>query len=156
MIRRPRDPVHAAAAAATLAIVLTMPWPVGPIGNGQTVAGALVATSRELHVTAYRALKHRQDFRANLDTPRSGEQVLPGRVQEVLSILEGEGRGVKRYAVSGGLSADLWDRQQLVVATWPRKLEPNANARFQLQSEPMPAGCSLVDKRKDVLLAYCP
>jgi hypothetical protein len=156
MSPRPRDPLHLLACALIGAVILVLPWPVGRVGNGQTFAGAVAATTRELHRSAYSALAAHQAFRANLDTPGSGEDVLPVRVREGLSILGNEGSGVRRYAMSAGISGNLWVFQQMVASAWPRKLESGAEARFQLVSEPLPPGCSVIASRKEVLLAYCP
>lgn len=74
----------------------------------------------------------------------------------MLAILKGEGRGVKRYSVSDAIAADEWTLQQLVSSAWPRKFERNANARFLYNTEPLPPGCSPIERREDVSLAYCP
>ncbi len=155
MIDWRRDPLRVAS-VVVMAVILVLPWPVGRVGNGQVFAGAVVATTRELHTAAWRALSHFGEFRRNVETPGSGEHVLPPRVREALSIFSGEGRGVKRFAVSDGVSASAWDMQQLVASAWPRKVEPGAATRVQLASEPLAPGCSVIDGRTEILLVYCP
>jgi hypothetical protein len=74
----------------------------------------------------------------------------------MLSLLREDARGVKRYDLSPSLAADTWTLQVMVSSAWPRRLEPGADARFVLESERVPSGCSLVARREEVLLAYCP
>lgn len=156
MTMRPRDPLRLAVCVLFTAAFLKLPWPLGQLSKGQTVATAVIATTRELHATAARSLAQAGKFQSQIETPGSGEYVLPGRVQEMLSILRKEGRGVKRYALSPRLAEDLWTFQVMVSSAWPLRLEPAAKARFVLSVEGLPTGCFVVGRREEVLLAYCP
>lgn len=139
--------------ACVVSVVLCIPW---PDARGPSFGKSIWLTLRDLNRNALVTLEQHAAFRSNLATPGSGEYVLPWQVQQALAILRGRGRSVKRYELSPSLKADDWVLQQFVVATWPRRLEADATARFVLNSDPVEPGCTLVDRKKDVSLVYCP
>jgi hypothetical protein len=140
-----------ALAIAVCIAVLFIPW---PDGDGPPFVRSVATTILELNRTTVRMLGRFAAFQADIATPQSGEFVLPNRVQDMLAMLRAH--GVKRYQLSPAIAADAWDLQQIVVSSWPRKLEPDANARFLLNHEPLTPGCVLVDRRREVSLVYCP
>jgi hypothetical protein len=156
MTSRPRDRAHLLIAAAVALATLVLPWPVGPIGEWHAFHRAVPETARELYAIARLRLGHLAEFRALVETPGSGQEVLPWQVREMLAMLDGAGRGVRKYDISDGIASSEWTRQQLVASTWPRRMERGAKVRFQLTTEPLPDGCHVIAGRKETLLAYCP
>ncbi len=135
------------------AAILLVPW---PDARGPFFLSSVGITVRDLHRSALGTLGRFRAFQADLNTPRSGEQVLPIQVQEALTILRGRGRAVKRYQLSDSMAANDWVLQQMVASAWPRKLEKGATARFVLNTDPVIPGCTLVDRQREVSLVYCP
>lgn len=132
--------------------VLFLPW---PDGDGYPLYRCVATTVRDLSTAAVKTAGHFGAFQAAIDTPGAGEYVLPDRVQEMVAILRGPGRGVKRYQLSDAIAANGWVLQQMVASAWPRKLERDAKARFILNEEPVPPGCSVMDRQREVSLVYC-
>ena len=139
--------------ACVVAGVLWMPW---PDAKGPSFGKSIWFTARDLNETAAGTLARYSDFQADVNTPGSGEYVLPVWVQDALVILRGRGRAVKRYDVSPSFYANDWVYQQMVVAAWPRTLVRGATARFVLKGDPVERGCTVVDSHRDVSLVYCP
>lgn len=132
--------------------LLCVPWPGG---RGHWSFFRVAATTiRDVHRTAVDTLGGLASFHARLNTPRSGEDVLPVSVREMVSMLEAH--EVERYVVSDEVVADVWAYQQIIASAWPRRLEPDARARFMLNTEPAMPGCSLVESRTAVSLVHCP
>lgn len=134
-----------------LLAILLMPWPGG---SPQPLVAAITSTIQELNVSTKNALRRFRAFQTDVNTPQSGEQVLPGRVQAMLALLRRH--GVKQFQISGSIAADEWVYQQIVASAWPRKLEKDAKARFLLNPEPIGLGCVLVDKQGNLSFVYCP
>ena len=131
-------------------VVLFLPWP----GSQQLFLRSVENTVRDLHRNAVTAIVNFGRFQSDLNNPQTGEQVLPGKVREVLTMLRGQ--GVKRYRLSDSIAADNWVFQQIIASAWPRKLEADANARLVLNSDPMLSGCLLMERQREVSLVYCP
>ena len=130
--------------------ILFMPWE----GSGQypfyrSVEGSI----RYLDRTAITMLGRFGAFQANINSPQTGEYVLGPTVEEMLAMLRGH--GVERYQLSDSIAANSWVLQQIVASAWPRKLEPDAKARFVLNAEPATPSCILIDKQAEVSLVYC-
>lgn len=139
--------------AALFVAVLCLPW---PDAKGPTFAWSLWLTLRDLNRTTVATVKTFDTFQADLRTPRAGEHVLSAPVRQILVILRGTGRDVRRYQVSPELAADPWISQEVVTAAWPARLEPGAPARFVFNHEPRDPRCRVVDRQQDISLVLCP
>ncbi|HEY3384715.1 MAG TPA: hypothetical protein VGK32_23380 [Vicinamibacterales bacterium] len=133
--------------------ILFLPW---PDGGGRFFFRCVATTTLNLATSPLRLLRGFDAFQANLNTPQAGEYVLPGRVRDMLAILRGPGRGVKRYQLSESIAANDWVMQQIVASSWPRTLESGAHARFVLDRDPAMPGCSVMGRQGEVALVYCP
>lgn len=132
---------------------LLMPWPGGT--DGWILVRSVATTIRDLNRGTGRAVAGYRTFQANLNSPRTGENVaLPASVREMIAMLSRH--DVERYQLSDALAADAWVYQQVVASAWPRKLEKDATARFVLNAESVAAGCSLIDRQTEVSLVHCP
>jgi hypothetical protein len=132
--------------------VLCMPWPGG---RGQpSFENSVRTTIQSLHDALAGSLADFAVFQARINTPRSGEDVLPNSVREIVAMLD-EHR-VDRYQLSQALANDTWVFQQIVASAWPRKLEGDAPVRFVLNTEPTVTGCSLVARLAEISLVRCP
>lgn len=139
--------------AVVFVVILFVPWPGA--GAQPFFFRSVEITVRDLDRAAREVLQGGFGaFQTNINTPRAGEQILPPRVQEVLTMLRG--RALERYRLSDSLAGDPWTYQQIVASTWPSKLEPDAKARFMLNSEPIGPGCTLLDRQREVSLVHCP
>jgi hypothetical protein len=134
--------------AFALVVILLVPWPAGQLFR------AVDATIRDLNRTAFAMLADFDTFQANLTMPQTGEYAVGARVEEMLAMLRRH--GVNRYRVSASIAADDWVSQQIVASAWPRKREADARAAFVLNTEPVPPGCTLVDRQQEVSLVHCP
>ena len=132
-------------------VILFLPW---PDGGHQLLFRSVETTVRDLHRNAVTAIVNFKTFQSDLNNPQTGEQILPVRVREMLTMLRGQ--GVKRYRLSDSIAADNWVLQQIIASAWPRKLEANANARLVLNSDPIESGCLLMERQGEVSLVYCP
>ena len=145
-----RDAGNGVLATAVFVAALFVRWPDAQ----QPFYQAVGRTSRDLNVAVARGVTEFGAFHANLNTPLSGEYVLPASVLEMLAMLRTH--GIERYQISDTIAADAWVAQQIVVSAWPRKLERDARARFVHNAEPVPAACRLIEKRREVTLVHCP
>ena len=91
-------------------VVLFLAWP----GSQQLFLRSVENTVRDLHRNAATAIVNFGRFQSDLNNPQTGEQVLPGRVREVLTMLRGQ--GVKRYRLSDSIAADNWVFQQIIAS----------------------------------------
>jgi hypothetical protein len=91
----------------------------------------------------------------NIFTPGSGEDVLPGRVQILLS-LQREFE-LSSYNLSGQFLDDPLLYQRTMEAVWPIQYNPNSPYIFYLSedSNPEVEKCQLRAKKEDVKLVYC-
>ena len=134
-----------------LMVILFWPWR----DSGYHLSFRSVrSTARHLNATAIRDLGSFKAFQSNINTPQTGEYILPLRVQEMLAMLRGH--GVEQYRVSSSIAEDAWGFQQIVASGWPRKLEKEAKAVFVLNAEPVTPGCHLIEKQTEVSFVYCP
>jgi hypothetical protein len=131
---------------------LCVPWPGG--SGHWSFFRSVATTIGDVHRNAARALGAFAMFQAKLKTPRAGEEVLPARVREIVAMLEAH--GVDRYVFSRAVAVDPWVYQQIIASAWPRTSEHDAKARFLLNTETNPPGCSLIESRTEVSLVYCP
>jgi hypothetical protein len=131
--------------------ILFLPW---PDAGQQYFSQAVVATIRNLNRTIVSALSGFDVFQADINTPQTGEFILPPRVREMLAMLRSH--GVEQYWLSVSIAADAWGYQQIVASAWPRKLAKEAKAGFLLNVEPITPGCQLIEKQSEVSLVYCP
>jgi hypothetical protein len=127
-----------------------------PGGAGQwRFFTSVQATMKYLNSTVVTSLAHLEAFQAEINTAQAGEYVLsPHPVREMLALLRGH--GVERYQLSEGVARDPWWVQQIVVSSWPRKLEKDAKARLVLNTEPLMSGCLVIEKQSEVSLVHCP
>jgi hypothetical protein len=133
-------------------VLLFMPWLDG--GRESSFYRAVATTVGDVNGTALASLRSLAAFQSRLNQPRTGEDVLPRSVREMLAMLRSH--DVNRYRISDAISADSWVFQQIVASAWPRKLDPDSNAGFILNSEQPASGCRLVDRQTEVSLVYCP
>jgi hypothetical protein len=91
---------------------------------------------------------------AEVDEPRGGERMLPPPVQDMLMLLRGH--GVSAYRVSPGIARDPLISQRVVEGAWPIRPDGGASWYLAFAGEGRPAGCQLLDGRKNVVLARCP
>jgi hypothetical protein len=137
--------------ALVFGAVLWMPWPdAGPQRFYQSVAETLRDLNRTARGVVFGDFR---TFRDNINRSQPTEDVLPGRVQEVMAIIRK--RGIERYDISDSIAADDWVRQQIIASAWPRKREKSARSRFLLKSEPVAPECRLVDGLSEVSLVEC-
>jgi len=132
-------------------VTLVLPWPDGAY---QLSFRAVESTARHLNTSAMKVLGSFGAFQADINSPHSGEYVLPRRVQEMLAMLRAH--AVEQYRVSDLIAGDAWGYQQIVASAWPSKLEKAAKAGFVLNQEPITAGCTLIEKQSEVSLVDCP
>jgi hypothetical protein len=132
--------------------LLCVPWPGGR--GDWSFFRSVATTIEDVHRNAAGALGAFATFQAKLNTPRAGEEVLPARVREVVAMLEAH--GIKRYTFSRAVARDPTVYQQIVASAWPRTLEPDAKARFLLNTETTTSDCSLIESRTEVSLVNCP
>ena len=87
-------------------------------------------------------------------TPNSGQNVLPARVRQMLSLLIDN--HVASYRLSDQLYQDPLVMQRIVESAWPIKLDSTSPYLLSLPAElTNNPTCSVIDDRKDVVLAYC-
>ncbi len=91
---------------------------------------------------------------SEINRPGSGLQVLPPRVQQILSLLQ------EQQILTYQLSPQLQDphlSQRIMEATWPIKREEASAYRLQLIDEPLnEVACIEIDRTEEIRLAYCP
>jgi hypothetical protein len=86
--------------------------------------------------------------------PGAGEWVLAKPVQQALLMLRSH--EAKSFRMSPEFKADPEYPQRLMEGGWPIRLEAGAAWYVAFAGEQLPAGCSLVEKQEDALLARCP
>lgn len=147
-----RDTASLAFSGFIFIVLLFMPWLDG--GRESPFYRGVATTVGDLNGTALASLRSLNAFQSRLNQPRTGEDVLPTSVREMLAMLRSH--SLERYRISDAIAADSWVFQQIVASAWPRKLEPDSSARFILNTERLASGCSLVDRQTEVSLVYCP
>jgi hypothetical protein len=128
--------------AAAILLVIGFKTPV--IDTGSKVAQSNLSTAR-----------HLSDSLAQLFSPNSGQEVLPGQVRAALALLQNF--PVASYRLSPSLEQVEWVRQRMIEAAWPVKME-NTSAYLFCSPEEFKdtPGCDLIGQREDVVLAHCP
>jgi hypothetical protein len=92
---------------------------------------------------------------SNLFTPASGQAGLPPRARRALSLLEDH--HIDRYRLSKLILDDPLISQRIIEMVWPRRIDESSPylILFLDEEKDYPA-CTIVDKKKDVALEYCP
>jgi len=99
-------------------------------------------------------VQHLQLTLANILTPNSGREVLPGKVQQMLSLF---GKyHITNYRLSNRLEQDESINQRIIESAWPKKKDSTSFYLIclieEIKNNPT---CDLIGKRKDVALVYC-
>lgn len=90
----------------------------------------------------------------NIFTDGTGQEVLPSRVRQMLSMLSAN--NIPSYQLSNQLSQNEEIRQRIIEAAWPIKLENDSPYLFIYSNEVEDnTRCNFIDKRKDLELVYC-
>jgi hypothetical protein len=92
-------------------------------------------------------------FLFNIFTPNSGQEVLPAEVQQMLSLLRSN--HVTSYRLSKQLTQDSLIRERIKESAWPIKREASPyllSLPKEIKNNPT---CVVLDRTKDVVLAYC-
>jgi hypothetical protein len=91
----------------------------------------------------------------NILSPDSGQNVLPEPVQQMLSLLHTH--QVESYQISDLLNKNTLIKQRIVEAAWPIKMESTSPYHLLLLEEiNNDSNCTVIDRRKDIALEYCP
>ena len=106
--------------------------------------------------STFHAVRDFRSFYMNLETPNSGEQVLPAAVREMLALLRTH--GLASYRVSEGImtSEGTLIYQRIVESAWPRRIDPKSRHEFRFVSEPATSGCAEIERKREVALVLCP
>jgi fibro-slime domain-containing protein len=136
-----------------LIVTLVVPWPGA--GGQPTFFRSIGITVDDLAKSGEKVLMGGfAAFQANINTPRAGEdRVLPVSVLEMLAMVRDH--HLDRYEISSGVAADVWSAEQIVASAWPSKREAEASWQFEMNSEPLRAGCTLTERRTEVYLVHC-
>jgi hypothetical protein len=90
----------------------------------------------------------------NILNPNSGRDVLPGKVQQILSLL-GKNH-IPSYRLSDQLAQDESIYQRIIETAWPIKKDETSFYLFcsieEIKDYP---GCEVMDKRKEIALVFC-
>jgi hypothetical protein len=87
-------------------------------------------------------------------TPNSGWEVLPGQVQQMLSLLRSN--HVTSYQLSPQLYQDPLIMERVVESAWPIKMDSASSYRLSLINETNDnLSCVVIDHTKEVTLAKC-
>ena len=101
------------------------------------------------NIQAIQSLRHSL---SNLFTPGAGKDTLPDNLQQMLSLLEQNKVTEYRLQTPGPIEDLL-----IVGAAWPIKNVSTAPyLLYRIGGDVDLAGCTEIDKRKDLALAYCP
>lgn len=103
-------------------------------------------------------LKAFQSFKPSLNTiltPNTGLEVLPKGARQMLELVKIH--SVPDYRLSDSLLQDPLISQRIIESAWPIKMEITSRYLFLLTPEitNYPA-CDKIDRRDDIILAYCP
>lgn len=114
----------------------------------------ILATMSQLRDIDFPTLQHPKAALTNLFTANSGQDVLSGQVQSMLSLLQVN--HLENYQLSNTLANDPLVYQRIIEAAWPIKMSLKSKYYFVLIGEinSYPT-CTIIDQRKDVALAKC-
>lgn len=103
-------------------------------------------------------VKNGRNLRLYLDrmnTPFSGEEVLPQTVLEVVGFIRT--KNISSFQISEKMASDSWVYQQIIASAWPAQLVSGASPfYFMLRSEKVPHGCAVREEKREVILVACP
>ncbi|HEY2028427.1 MAG TPA: hypothetical protein VGH20_04370 [Myxococcales bacterium] len=93
-------------------------------------------------------------FRTGLTVPGAGVEVLPTFIREAAALVREA--NVDHYRLSPRAAESDWFVQQVQVLAWPHTQSEDPASPVILLREPVPAGCAVVARTEDVVLARCP
>lgn len=89
----------------------------------------------------------------DLVRPRSGEQILPSKVLDMLVLIRNN--DLQTFAISSDIASSLLLLQRITEAAYPRLLRPTSHDLLALVDEALPQGCQMVAVEHEVVLARC-
>lgn len=97
-------------------------------------------------------------FKSSLNTilsPNTGTEVLPKRVRQMLELITVH--SIPDYRLSDSVFKDTLIRHRITESAWPIKTETTSHYLFLFTYEKADyQECNKIDRREDILLAYCP
>jgi hypothetical protein len=96
-----------------------------------------------------------QSVLTEISTPNSGEEIMPKKIQRMLSLLRTN--DIAGYQLSEGIALDSTFIQRITESAWPIKND-DASPYYLCLIEEINTNpnCTVIDQRKDVALEYCP
>jgi hypothetical protein len=88
-------------------------------------------------------------------TPLAGENVLPPKARTMIELLRAHRVSEFRYSAGIDHGPDQRIPQRLSEGAYPILLAKNARFVVQFEGEPISAGCRIVGRREEVVLADC-
>jgi len=132
----------AAALAVLICSVLLYPQPLSTVTSlgkaGETILSPYV----------FRSLLQQ------IETPGTGEQVLPPPVRSMLALVRSNRVSSFRYSEAIGANEEV--RQRLLEGALPSRYVPTAAYLLLVGGEQVPPACSTVASREGVILVHCP
>ena len=116
----------------------------------------IVEAIGKLFRSTFYAVRDVRSFQMKLDTPYSGENVLPTPVQEMLSLLRTH--HLKDYRVSEPIrdAENGLIYQRVVESAWPTRINPSSKNKFAFISESdVTTGCTEQERKKEIALVFC-
>ena len=114
----------------------------------------LLDTLTDLRKTDSIVVQYHGETLKKIFTPNSGQEVLPTKVQEVLSLLS-ENK-VNSYQLSNQIIQDSETYQRIIESVWPRELTDTSKYFVITPAEKQKyLACDEIDQREDILLVYC-
>ena len=116
----------------------------------------IVETVGNLFRSSYHVVRDFSSFQTNLQTPHSGEQVLPPAVQEMLTFIRAY--HLKNYQISEEISTaeNGLIYQRIIESAWPIKMDPKSKNRFIFVSErDSTFDCVEKERKKEIALVCC-
>ena len=112
-------------------------------------------TFATLNFVDWDMLAHRKELTVFRESslPRSGEFVLPREVQVMVGMLRA--MRINSFRFSGEIAKQGAIMQRLVEGAYPIRVSETSPYLALFESEPLPAGCSLLALQEGVGLAYC-
>lgn len=108
----------------------------------------------EIRSTINKAVEHPKEPLENLFTPRTGLNVLPEQVQQMLGLIDDH--NITSYRLSPLVSEDYHTVQRIVESAWPIRMDEESPYIFTAPDEIQDySNCDLVDQSEDVALVNC-